>query len=230
MLLCLVNTQPPPASPPRLKRRLRRRPPPGSRPTSRALSIPYKLLWALIGVFLTIGGMFVVAFITNVPWKWPEEGVQVYALNTSYQIAAVLLVACLGGPWAGSLAQVAYLAIGLAGLPVFYNGGGLDYIQQPSFGYLLGFIPGAWICGYLAFGQPVKLEALARSGLWGLAAIHATGIAYLLGMHLFSPLGGGWRALWSDFLSHSVWILPSQLAIVCAMAVCAYGLRRLLFY
>jgi len=33
----------------------------------------------------------------------------------------------------------------------FAQGGGIDYPKQPQFGYLLGFIPGAWVCGFLAF-------------------------------------------------------------------------------
>jgi biotin transport system substrate-specific component len=33
--------------------------------------------------------------------------------------------------------QLAYLLLGLAGLPVFAQGGGLGYIFQPTFGYLL---------------------------------------------------------------------------------------------
>ncbi len=222
-----MNTQPPTAKP---QRRSRQPKSPASRRSHRLLSTPYKLLWAAIGLLLTIGGTFVVAFITNLPWKWASEGVQVYSLNVSFQIAAVLLIACLGGRFAGSLAQIAYIAIGLAGLQVFYLGGGLDYVQQPAFGYLLGFIPGAWICGSLAFKRPVQLEHLAYSCLCGLFAIHFTGIAYLIGMHLFSAIGGGWGALWQDFLNHSIRILPGQLAIVCAVSVWAYVLRRLMFY
>ncbi len=33
--------------------------------------------------------------------------------------------------------QVAYLILGLAGLPVFASGGGIGYVLQPTFGYLL---------------------------------------------------------------------------------------------
>ncbi|NJL02980.1 MAG: biotin transporter BioY [Spirulinaceae cyanobacterium SM2_1_0] len=223
----LVNTQPPPS---RRSRRTRRPQSARRPPATRSPSVPYKLSWALIGLFLTIGGTFVVAFITNLPWKWAEEGIQVYSLNVNYQIAAVLLVACLGGPLAGSLAQLAYIAVGLSGLQVFYLGGGINYVQEPAFGYLLGFIPGAWLCGLLAFKRDVQLESLAYSCLCGLLAIHVTGILYLIGLHLFSAIGGGWAALWSDFLNLSVHILPGQLAIVCAVSVLAYILRRLMFY
>ncbi len=36
------------------------------------------------------------------------------------------------------LCQLCYLLIGLIGLPVFSHGGGIGYITQPTFGYLLG--------------------------------------------------------------------------------------------
>ena len=38
----------------------------------------------------------------------------------------------------GSLAVAVYVAVGLAGIPVFAAGGGIQYVFRPSFGYLLG--------------------------------------------------------------------------------------------
>ena len=39
--------------------------------------------------------------------------------------------------------------IGLLGLPVFTQGGGIGYVLQPSFGFLLGLIPAAAVIGAL---------------------------------------------------------------------------------
>jgi biotin transport system substrate-specific component len=30
-------------------------------------------MWALIGLFLTIGGTLIEAFITNAPWAWSQN-------------------------------------------------------------------------------------------------------------------------------------------------------------
>ena len=51
----------------------------------------------------------------------------------------------LGARW-GALSQAAYVVLGLVGLPIFTMGGGLGYVFQPSFGFLLGLIPppGLW--------------------------------------------------------------------------------------
>jgi biotin transport system substrate-specific component len=192
---------------------------------------PTELLWAFIGLLLTIGGTFLEASVTDLPWHWNETGIPIHSLGVTYQIGAVLLVGCLGGKNAGALSQIAYLALGLTWLPVFSQGGGIAYLKLPSFGYLLGFVPGAWICGYLAFRQPPKLESLAFSCLCGLLVIHLVGIAYLVGNHYillasteaFSPIV-------PDIQKYSLDPIPGQLALVCAATVLAFILRRIMFY
>ncbi len=49
----------------------------------------------------------------------------------------------------GFFSQVLYLALGLIGIPVFAYGGGVGYILQPTFGYLLGYPVGAFTIGIL---------------------------------------------------------------------------------
>jgi len=48
------------------------------------------------------------------------------------------------------LSQLLFLIIGLAGIPVFTNGGGPAYILQPSFGYLAVFPLSAYVCGIIS--------------------------------------------------------------------------------
>ncbi|MCB5624660.1 biotin transporter BioY, partial [Bifidobacterium animalis] len=61
------------------------------------------------------------------------------------QFFFVLLAGILLGPKLGALAVLLYVVIGLLGLPIFAAGGGLAYIVRPSFGYLIGFIAGAYV-------------------------------------------------------------------------------------
>ncbi len=194
------------------------------------MTAPHELLWAIMGLLLTIGGNFVEAYITNFPWSWGQQGLQTYSLGVTYQIGAVLLVGCLGGKNAGALSQIAYLVIGLIWFPVFYQGGGFGYITQPSFGYLLGFIPGAWICGYLAFRRPPRLEFLALSCVCGLLSIHIIGLSFLILSQFFSWAGTGAMPLLLAFLKYSFYPLPGQLVIVCAVTVVAFTLRQVMFY
>ncbi|OGC08684.1 hypothetical protein A2V82_16060 [candidate division KSB1 bacterium RBG_16_48_16] len=65
--------------------------------------------------------------------------------------------------------QLAYLLLGLAGLPVFAHGGGLAYIFQPTFGYLLSlpvvayFISKTFACfPHRTFSQQVTVYLMAN--------------------------------------------------------------------
>ena len=101
--------------------------------------LPEVLLWSGFGIILTTIGTFLPAYTIAAPWSWLGDGLSANTLGVSYQIGAVLLIACIGGKNAALISQISYVLLGLAGLPVFDRGGGLNYLQQPNFGYLLGF-------------------------------------------------------------------------------------------
>ena len=196
------------------------------------VSFPNELLWAVVGLLLTIFSTFFQAWVANPPWNWGTQGVQPQPLGVTFQVGAVLLTGCLGGKNAGALSQIAYLILGLFWLPVFAHGGGLSYLQEPTFGYILGFIPGAWLCGFLAFRSKRKLEILALSALAGLLAIHLCGLVYLVGLAGLSPAGStiSWATLPQAIFNYSLAPLPGQLIIICATAVIAFIIRQILFY
>lgn len=189
-----------------------------------------QLLWSMIGLLLTMGGTFLEAYVTTTPWSWGQQGINTVSLGVTYQIGGVFLVGCLGGKNAGVLSQIAYVVIGLTLLPVFAEGGGLDYLKFSPFGYLLGFIPGAWVCGLLAFKAKPKLETLAFSCLCGLLIIHICGISYLVISHSLRLKGTETITLAQAILRYSWLALPGQLSVVCAVALLAYALRRIMFY
>lgn len=80
----------------------------------------------------------------------------------------------------GLYSQLLYVGIGLIGIPVFTKGGGIGYVFQPTFGYLLGFIICAWVIGKLTEGlESFNLKAVFPRVLLGLAAVYAIGVPYL---------------------------------------------------
>jgi biotin transport system substrate-specific component len=189
-----------------------------------------ELLWALIGLLLTIGGTFLEAFVSVPSWNGGLQGIQPQSLGVTYQIGAVLLVGCLGGRNAAMFSQIAYLLMGLTWFPVFAHGGGIAYLREPSFGYLLGFVAGAWICGYLAFKVSPRLESLLFSCLCGWISIHLTGILYLIATQSFGWLNMGSLSLQQALMKYSLSPLPGQFAVICAVTIVAFSLRHLMFY
>jgi biotin transport system substrate-specific component len=196
---------------------------------NKTLSPLDKALWAVIGLLLTISGVFIEVAIPVPSLAWPIDWnhVPTYSLGVTLQIGAILLVGCMAGRNAAALSQIAYLILGLSGFQIFAQGGGLGYLKEPTFGYLLGFLPGAWICGHIAFQQQRRLENLIMSCLWGLGTIHIVGLLYLTVLSLFKITSANW---WEAVLRYSVYPLPGQFIIVCTVAAVAYLMRILLFY
>ena len=86
-----------------------------------------------------------------------------YPVPLTMQTLAVLLVGGLLGPRLGVSAVAAYLAVGAMGAPVFHNGlGGLAVLAGPTGGYLVGFLPAAFLMGLAA--QRVRSHRSDRGG------------------------------------------------------------------
>ncbi len=91
------------------------------------------------------------------------------------------------GPKLGALSMTVYTLLGLAGAPVFANGGGIAYVFEKNFGFILGFIAGAAVIGKISstIKKPTAVKNL-KALMPGLAVIYITGMAYmLLIMHVY---------------------------------------------
>jgi len=108
----------------------------------------------------------------------------------------VALAALMLGKQYGALSQGLYVFIGLVGMPVFTGGGGPQYVFQPSFGYLVGFILGAYIIGLVAERRKWTFWNLLLACCLGLAGIYVVGSVYLYlilnySMAVPTPIWGG---------------------------------------
>jgi biotin transport system substrate-specific component len=81
----------------------------------------------------------------------------------------------------GALSQFIYVLIGLIGLPVFAGGtGGFEVVYKPSFGYLMGFIIGAYVIGKISESrQRPGFAVLFLAALAGIGVIYAVGVPYM---------------------------------------------------
>lgn len=131
----------------------------------------------------------------------------------------------LGRKW-GALSQFVYVFLGLAGLPIFTMGGGLGYVFQPTFGFLLGLIPAAWAVGAVAAQRFDDTKRMALAALAGLAVLYAVGLPYMgVILNIYMNKGLDFKAiLWAGMLPY----LPGDaVKIIVAAGVCPVLGRRL---
>ncbi len=80
----------------------------------------------------------------------------------------------------GALSQMIYISIGLIGIPVFTEGGGINYIFKPTFGYLIGFIIAAYVIGKIREKTTkINLSKVVFMLTSGLLFIYLLGVPYL---------------------------------------------------
>lgn len=117
------------------------------------------------------------------------------------QTFAVLLSGAALGLRAGAAAQALYVAMGLAGFPVFQGGeGGWTYASGATAGYLAGFVISAAVVGYLAEQrQDRRVVTAVPAMLAGNAVIYLCGVPWL--MHVLgTDLAGGLTAGFAPFV------------------------------
>lgn len=96
------------------------------------------------------------------------------------QVAMVLLAGGLLGSRMGAASQAGYLLIGASGLPVFAVGkGGLAALAGPTAGYLVGFIAGAFVFGWLLERGAKGIGLTFAAALAALACIYIPGWLWL---------------------------------------------------
>lgn len=127
------------------------------------------ILCALFAALTAVGGLIAVPLpFTPVP----------ITLQTFFTFLAGALL----GKYLGALSQLIYLLLGVVGLPVFAKGSsGIGVLLGPSGGYLVGFIPAAFLVGYLLERRekpPLGLIFLAM--VVGLLAIYLPGVGWLM--------------------------------------------------
>lgn len=117
----------------------------------------------------------------------------------------------LGSKW-GFISVSVYIILGLAGLPIFASGGGIGYIFQPSFGYIIGFAAGAFVTGKIAekSGDP-SYKRLLSANFAGLLIVYILGMIYYYFMsnfYLNNPIG-----LWPLFLYCFIVTVPGDILL-----------------
>lgn len=129
-------------------------------------------LTAKIGLTLAAAALIALGAKIQLPF-WP--------VPMTLQTLAVLVIAAGLGPRLGLAAMGAYMAAGLAGLPVFAGsperGLGLAYLAGPTTGFLIGMALAMVVTGALAQGRGLGMRAVAM--IAGTVAIYVPGLIWL---------------------------------------------------
>lgn len=154
-------------------------------------------------------------------------------VSFTLQVFFTCMAGLLLGPYWGAASQLVYVLLGLVGLPIFTEGGGLMYVAKPTFGFLLGLIPMAFAVGLMTrdlpyrrkkqrlpdgpqvqmqlLSRPKQLLRIALAELVGLAALYVVGLPYL-----YIALGGLW-SLKKTIVSGCLIFLPfDAIKLICA--------------
>ena len=114
-----------------------------------------------------------------------DTPVMSFTLQFLFVIAAGLILGKIDGP----ISVVVYIVLGLIGLPVFARGGGVAYVLQPSFGYILAFVLSAYICGRLsekgASSSKKDFQKMVCASLVALVVEYGIGMAYYWALSTF---------------------------------------------
>ena len=124
---------------------------------------------------LVLSALFI-AFITIGTFIRIPAGADVYTLQFLFTLLAGLVL----GERLGTFAVGAYVLMGLIGIPVFASVGGLGYLFQPTFGYLVGFIIQAWFCGKFSRSlTEINFKNLLKVNLGGMMIVYLIGMSWL---------------------------------------------------
>lgn len=154
-----------------------------------------------IGTLVVCGLCFlimIVATFTQInfahPWMKlvPMEGFVAFSKQVSYSplLPAMIFIIYILGKSYSILTFSLYLLIGFFIWPIFVFGGGLDYLQNYLFGYMLGFFFAITIISYIL---KISRNVLYRifAAIFGVLAIHISGLFYCILLAIFRVISFG---------------------------------------
>ena len=168
-----------------------------------------KLVYTALLAALTAAGAFI-----RIP-----IGISVITLQFLFTMLAGLIM----GGRLGAISVGLYAVLGLVGLPIFAEGGGIWYVLKPSFGYIIGFALGSLVTGLMVEKQKnLTMGRLLAANFTGLAIVYACGMIYyyiICNFVIGTPI-----AFWPLFLYCFLLAVPGD---ICLCFVGAFLAKRL---
>ena len=129
---------------------------------------------------LTLTALFAAILCVAAPFSIPVGPIPITLATFAIYLAAIVL-----GKKYGTLAVVIYILLGAVGLPVFSGfSGGFQKIVSATGGYIIGYIPCAFIVGAMCeYGGNKKIYGI-------LGVILGTAVLYIIGTYWFMFVSG----------------------------------------
>ncbi|MDR3311073.1 MAG: biotin transporter BioY [Oscillospiraceae bacterium] len=163
---------------------------------------------------ITETALFAAVICVLAPLAVPVGPVPVTLATLGVYLAAAVL-----GPARGTAAVAVYILLGAAGVPVFSAGNaGVSYLAGATGGYIIGYLPLAFITGFVA-----RVDRLGEA---------RAPIGMVLGTAALYLLGTAWFAFVTDYTFVSalpvcvIPFLPGDALKAVAVSVVAPAIRR----
>lgn len=145
------------------------------------------------------------------------------------QFLFTTLAGLLLGSKKGTISVVAYMVLGLVGLPIFSEGGGIWYVFKPSFGYIIGFCIGTYVTGLMAERMKEKtIPGYLAANFTGLLIVYAVGMIYyylICNYVINTPIAIGPLFIYCFFLA-----VPGDICLCILSAVLVKRMKPVLDY
>ena len=111
-------------------------------------------------------------------------------MSFTLQTFFVFLAGLLLKPRYAIISQAVYAVLGLIGLPIFMKGGGISYVLEPSFGFIIGFCVCALLVSMLVRRNILKLISTSKERSTTALKLKIVGYAFvsLIGMYVFGAV------------------------------------------
>lgn len=152
-------------------------------------------------------GLFVALIIIGAFIKVP-----IPVVPFTLQFLFTMLAGLLLGSKLGTLSVFIYMVLGLVGIPIFAEGGGIGYVLKPSFGYIIGFILGTFLTGFIVeHMKSRKYFKVVLANFAGLLVVYLVGMVYyyIIGNFVINaPIG-----IWPLFLYCFLLAVPGDIVL-----------------
>jgi biotin transporter BioY len=124
----------------------------------------------VFSTFFVVQLPFIVFFYSGLPHEvtlvYSDQFISTGHYSGNLQIPVLILCALLLNPRLSFFFMLTYFLVGFSGYPIFFYGGGPEYLRQPSIGYLLSFFPVIVLLSILAWktGGPAGKNNISPKG------------------------------------------------------------------